>query len=113
MFIRAPADSRAHFFAMSLNSSGNRITFVDPPAAVVNSLGLSLRTAFPHRIANDHESEGGIFTITLKSGINGALSFTAPHCLFSVFFSLIVAVAVIRNGPREKSVYGTHSQVHQ
>jgi len=70
VFIRAPADSRAHFFAMTLNGTGNRITFVDPPAAVVNSLGLSLRTAFPHRIVNDHESEGNIFTITLKSGIN-------------------------------------------
>jgi len=69
VFIRAPADSRAHFFAMSLNSSGNRVTFVDPPAAVVNSLGLSLRTAFPHRVANEH-GEDGIFTITLRSSIN-------------------------------------------
>ncbi|KAI9509093.1 hypothetical protein F5148DRAFT_967685, partial [Russula earlei] len=70
VFIRAPADARAHFFAMSLNSAGNRITFVDPPVAVVHSLGLSLRTAFPHRIANEHTSEDGIFTIVLKSGIN-------------------------------------------
>lgn len=74
MFIRAPADGRAHFFAMSLNSKGNRITFIDPPNAVTNSLGLSLRTAFPHRILNDNASEDGILTITLKSGINGALS---------------------------------------
>jgi hypothetical protein len=74
VFIRAPADGRAHFFAMSLNSAGNRITFVDPPAAVVNSLGLSLRTAFPHRISNEQPSDDGTFTITLKSGINGALS---------------------------------------
>jgi hypothetical protein len=57
---------------MSLNSTGNRVTFVDPPAAVVNSLGLSLRTAFPHRVANDH-AEDGIFTITLRSSINCAL----------------------------------------
>jgi len=70
VFIRAPADARSHFFAMSLNSAGNRITFVDPPVAVVNSLGLSLRTAFPHRIVNDHASDDGIYTITLKSGIN-------------------------------------------
>ncbi|KAI0003695.1 hypothetical protein BJV74DRAFT_793335 [Russula compacta] len=70
VFIRAPADSRTHFFAMSLNGSGNRVTFVDPPVAVVNSLGLSLRTAFPHRIANEQTSEDGIFTIILKSGIN-------------------------------------------
>jgi len=70
VFIRAPADARAHFFAMSLNKAGNRVTFVDPPAAVVNSLGLSLRTAFPHRIANEHTPEGGMFTIILKSGID-------------------------------------------
>ena len=71
MFIRAPVDIRAHFFAMSLNNAGDRVTFVDPPAAVANSLGLSLRTAFPHRIANEQTSEDGIFTIILKSGING------------------------------------------
>jgi hypothetical protein len=115
VFIRAPADSRAHFFAMTLNGAGNRITFVDPPAAVVNSLGLSLRTAFPHRIVNDHESEGGIFTITLKSGVNGALSLPSHTAFLPVFFSLmvIVAVAVVSNGPREESVYGAHTQVHQ
>ena len=70
MFIRAPADGRTHFFAMSLNRAGNRITFVDPPAAVVNSLGLSLRTAFPHRIANEQATDDGILTIWLKSGVN-------------------------------------------
>lgn len=71
VFIRAPVDARAHFFAMSLNNAGDRVTFVDPPAAVANSLGLSLRTAFPHRIDNEQTSEDGIFTIILKSGING------------------------------------------
>ncbi|KAI0308223.1 hypothetical protein B0F90DRAFT_1681131 [Multifurca ochricompacta] len=54
-----------------LNNAGDRVTFVDPPAAVANSLGLSLRAAFPHRIANEQTSEDGIFTIILKSGING------------------------------------------
>lgn len=115
MFIRAPADGRAHFFAMSLNSAGNRITFVDPPAAVVNSLGLSLRTAFPHRILNDHASDDAIFTITLKSGINGALSLPL-HTAFLPVFGLTNGggdVVVISNGPREESVPGAHSQVHQ
>jgi hypothetical protein len=95
VFIRAPVDGRAHFFAMSLNSSGNRVTFVDPPAAIVQSLGLSLRTAFPRRIANDNTSEDGIFTITLKSGINGTLH---THAAFlPVIFSPVV-VAVLSNG---------------
>ncbi len=94
MFIRAPVDGRAHFFAMSLNSSGNRITFVDPPAAIVNSLGLSLRTAFPRRIASDNASDG-IYTIILKSGINGTLH---THTAFlPVIFSPVV-VAVFSNG---------------
>ena len=57
---------------MSLNRSGNRVTFVDPPAAVANSLGLSLRAAFPHRIVSEHSTPDRIFTIILKSGINGA-----------------------------------------
>jgi hypothetical protein len=104
VFIRAPADGRAHFFAMSLNSKGNRITFIDPPNAVTNSLGLSLRTAFPHRILNDNASEDGILTITLKSGINGALSLSL-HTV-SVFFSLVV---VVSNGSREESISCTHS----
>jgi len=59
---------------MSLNNAGDRVTFVDPPAAVANSLGLSLRAAFPHRIANDQTSQDGLFTIILKSGINGTCS---------------------------------------
>jgi len=92
VFIRAPADGRAHFFAMSLNSAGNRVTFVDPPAAIVNSLGLSLRTAFPRRILNEHSSDDGIFTITLKSGINGAF-----HIHAAFIFSLVVVV-VFSNG---------------
>jgi len=95
VFIRAPTDVRAHFFAMSLNSAGNRVTFVDPPVAVVNSLGLSLRTAFPRRILNEHSSEDGIFTITLKSGINGALYTRAS--LLPVIFSLAMVV-VFSNG---------------
>jgi hypothetical protein len=96
VFIRAPTDGRAHFFAMSLNSAGNRITFVDPPVAVVNSLGLSLRTAFPRRILNENSSEDGIFTITLKSGINGALYTRAAF--LPVIFSLVVVI-VFSNGP--------------
>jgi hypothetical protein len=85
VFIRAPADGRAHFFCMSLNSAGDRVTFVNPPVAVSNSLGLSLRTAFPHRIDNE-QNEDGIFTIILKSGINRA------HALFisaMLYFFLI------------------------
>jgi len=71
---------------MSLNKAGDRVTFVDPPAAVVNSLGLSLRTAFPHRIANEHTPEDGIFTIILKSGIDGA-QHLPPFTASPVFFS--------------------------
>jgi hypothetical protein len=112
VFIRAPADGRAHFFAISLNSTGNRITFVDPPAAVVNSLGLSLRAAFPLRIANEYSSHDGIFTITLKSGINGALSLPLYTAFLSPFFCSLV-VMFVSNGPREGSISGTHSQVYQ
>jgi hypothetical protein len=112
VFIRAPADGRAHFFAMSLNSKGNRITFIDPPNAVTNSLGLSLRTAFPHRILNDNPSEDGILTITLKSGINGALSLSLHTPCLSVFFSLVVLVmVVVSNGSREEPISCTHSQI--
>ena len=93
MFIRAPVDARAHFFCMSLNTAGNRVTFVDPPAAVANSLGLSLRTAFPHRIENEQTSEDGIFTIILKSGINGACmpSFHFGTGFYFVLCSVMVA----------------------
>jgi len=104
VFIRAPHDSRAHFFAMSLNSAGNRVTFVDPPVAVINSLGLSLRTAFPHRILNEHTTDDGIFTIVLKSGIN---SMGADKNLFlahilkfinDITFKLDASVPLARRG---------------
>jgi len=75
---------------MSLNNAGDRVTFVDPPAAVANSLGLSLRTAFPHRILNEQTSEDGIFTIILKSGINGAHAFfISGACSFFLFVCLL------------------------
>jgi hypothetical protein len=100
VFIRAPVDARAHFFCMSLNNAGDRVTFVNPPAAVANSLGLSLRTAFPHRIENEQTSEDGIFTIILKSGINGACApvfhFGAGLILFRTFLR---DGGVCRNGP--------------
>ena len=71
---------------MSFNNTGNLITFVDPPTAVVNSLGSSLRKAFPHRIVNEHESDDGTFTITLEPGINGTLSLPL-HTAFRLFLT--------------------------
>jgi hypothetical protein len=86
VFIRAPADRRARFFAMSLNSTGDLITFVDPPTAVINSLGLSLSKAFPHRIVDEHASDDGTFTITIKPGINGTLPLPL-HTAFHLFLT--------------------------
>ncbi|KAN0111896.1 hypothetical protein V8E52_008102 [Russula decolorans] len=70
VFVRAPADARTHFFVMSFNSKGNLVTFVDPPSALVNSLGLFIRAVFPRRIVKEHVSDDGVFTITLNPGIN-------------------------------------------
>ena len=91
MFVRAPSDARAYFFTMSLNSAGRRVTFVDPPPAVFHSLGLSdnLRVAFPHLIYSAFSFEDGIFTVTLTSGINGALYTNTPF--LPVLFSLVVS----------------------
>jgi hypothetical protein len=85
---------------MSLNKAGNRVTFVDPPVAVVNSLALSLRTAFPHQIADDDTLEDGVFRIVLKSGIDGA-QHLSPFTVSPVFFSYsIVMVAPCSNAHR-------------
>ena len=73
MFVRAPADARTHFFVMSFNSKGNLVTFVDPPSALVNSLGLFIRAVFPRRVVKEHVSDDGVFTITLNPGIYGML----------------------------------------
>ncbi len=94
MFARAPADARVHFFAMSFNNKGNLVTFVDPPAALVNSLGLFIRAVFPRRIVNEQVSDDGTFTITLNPGINGTLCLPLYAALFSVS-SLPVMVAMI------------------
>jgi hypothetical protein len=81
VFVRAPADARTHFFAMSFNSKGNLVTFVDPPSALVDSLGLFIRAIFPGRIVKEHVSDDGVFTITLNPGINGTLCL--PLCTVS------------------------------
>jgi hypothetical protein len=82
VFVRAPADARTHFFVMSLNSMGNLVTFVDPPSALVDSLGLFIRAIFSGRIVKEHVSDDGVFTITLNPGINGMLCLP----LYTVFF---------------------------
>lgn len=66
---------------MSFNRKGNLVTFVDPPSALVNSLGLFIRAVFPRRVMKEHVSDDGVFTITLNPGINGTLCFTALRCL--------------------------------
>ena len=85
---------------MSLNNAGDRVTFVDPPAAVANSLGLSLRTAFPHRIANEQTSEDGIFTIILKSGINRTRAFLFLFCFVFLLGHTVMVAFVYRYGSR-------------
>jgi hypothetical protein len=87
VFVRASADARTHFFVMSFNSKGNLVTFVDPPSALVNSLGLFIRAVFPRRIVKEHVSDDGVFTITLNPGINGALC--SPLC--TVFLRLFLS----------------------
>lgn len=68
---------------MSFNNKGNLVTFVDPPSALVNSLGLFIRAVFPRRVVKEHVSDDGVFTITLNPGINGALCLHCPPlCLF-------------------------------
>jgi len=99
---------------MSFNNKGNIVTFVDPPSALTNSLGLFIRAMFPRRIVNEHISDGGVFTITFNPGINGTLCIPLYTAFLSVFFSVVMVVVVVfSNGPREKSLFGTNSQIHQ
>lgn len=118
MFVHTHADARAHFFAMSFNGKGNLVSFVDPPSALVNSLGLYIRAAFPRRILNEHMSDDGVFTITLDPGINGTLCLPLYTVFLSASFSGVlmlmdVTVVIFSNGRREKSFFGPHTQVHQ
>ena len=110
MFVRAPVDARTHFFVMSFNSKGNLVMFIDPPSALVNSLGLFIRAVFPGRIVKEHISDDGVFAITLNPGIDGTLCLP----LYTVFFlSTDGGTVIFSNGPREKSLFGAYSQIHQ
>ena len=95
MFVRAAPDTRAHFFAMSFNNKGNIVTFVDPPSALTNSLGLFIRALFPRRIVNEHISDGGVFTITFNPGINGTLCIPPYTVFLSVSFSVVMVVCLL------------------
>lgn len=95
MFVRAPADAHTHFFAMSFNRKGNLVTFVDPPSALVNSLGLFIRAVFPRRILKEHISDDGVFTITLNPGINGTLCLPLYTIFFSVCFSVVMMLMIV------------------
>jgi len=88
VFVRVPADPRAYFFAMSFNRKGDIVTFVDPPPALINTLGLFIRAVFPRRIVNEQVLDDGTFTITLNPGINAM-------------------------GPEKNYFFGAYSQVHQ
>ncbi|THH21526.1 hypothetical protein EW146_g28 [Bondarzewia mesenterica] len=72
VFIRSLPDPGAHFFAMSFNSAGDRLTFVNAPDGLALNLGLYLRSTFPRRIEHDEQVLDGVFHLSLKKSDESA-----------------------------------------
>jgi len=100
-------DRQSHFFATSVSRGGRRLTLIDPPTHVGESLGASLRNSLPRRIATDRANEDGIYVVELRSGGFGLsgqqeTDLFATHAFKELTFAgylLSACVPMARGGP--------------
>jgi hypothetical protein len=71
-------DSRAHFFIITFSRAGHKLTLVDPPPAVGDTLAVSIRTAFKGQITSDYGLEPGVHVIEFKRNVFGSACPDAP-----------------------------------
>lgn len=114
VFVGSKPDPAAHFFVLAFSRSGHRMTLVDPPAAVGDTIGLRLRSAFDPHVTHEGVVEDGIFVVELKRGVFGGASLSVfafgggSQCV-----GLTGGRRTRRARGRQDAVHGLRAQVHQ
>jgi hypothetical protein len=71
VFVGGMCDPQAEFFVITFSRSGHKLTLIDPPAAVGDTISLRLRNTFPRQVTNDAVPSPGIHVIEFKRGVFG------------------------------------------
>lgn len=74
VFVGSQPDPNAHFFVLSFSRSGHRMTLVDPPPAVGDTIGIRLRQAFRPHVTSEGMVQEGILAVELRRGVFGGTS---------------------------------------
>lgn len=76
-------DHNAHFFVITFSRTGHKMTLVDPPGQVGDTLPVSIRTAFKGQITSDYPDGEGVHVIEFKRNVFGS---QYPSGFVSKFF---------------------------
>jgi hypothetical protein len=70
-------DPTAHFFVITFSRAGHKMTLVDPPPQIGDTLAVSIRTAFKGQITADYPLEDGVHVMEFKRNVFGSTSVIA------------------------------------
>jgi hypothetical protein len=76
-------DRHAHFFVITFSRAGHKLTLVDPPPAISDTLAVSIRTAFKGQITSDYGLEPGVHVIEFKRNVFGSAC-AANECVYAM-----------------------------
>ncbi|CAL1695752.1 unnamed protein product [Somion occarium] len=72
MVERSPSEANPYFFSTCFSKSGDKISIVDAPPALVQQLGRNLRSVFPNKVASDRFEEDNVYIIQMKRSMVGS-----------------------------------------
>ncbi|KZT30567.1 hypothetical protein NEOLEDRAFT_1082664 [Neolentinus lepideus HHB14362 ss-1] len=95
-----------HFFSVLFSRKGEKVTILDAPEPIKDSIGVALRNTFPRRISSDKIVEDGMCVIELQKSAIGAPPVDKSMFIFAVLkhilghgYSLNASVPLARRGP--------------
>ncbi|KAH8100699.1 hypothetical protein BXZ70DRAFT_938363 [Cristinia sonorae] len=71
VFLQKQRDAMAAHFAVSVATSGDKMTIIDAPEALHSTLEQALRKTFPRKIASGRFTEDQVYKIELKRSFGG------------------------------------------
>lgn len=74
-----PGEYVRHFVAY-FSRDGRKLTLIDPPHNIGETIGGRMRVALPHKIASDKAVDNGIYTIALRSSHFGCQHYFLTSC---------------------------------
>jgi hypothetical protein len=58
VFVLSRPDLAAHFFVLTWSRAGHKLTLVDAPPKITDTLPIKLRNEFRNQITNEHTADG-------------------------------------------------------